>query len=309
MKKLLFILFLGILSLNTTVMADLFGNSSEKIEALNHRVDSLNSMISSLKKEMGNKDLRIADLENTVSTLEKNNQELQAKVTEIGNTVNASIAQLNEQLDTKIKTTEAGVETNKKAADSIKTLLSIVITGLVLVLSLAAILYGVLRKRIGKGTSEIESIRSENKKLEEQTVQLDNRLAELLERQLKTDQNLQNISQKPEDAPDHSLAISVANEMARIEQNLSFMDPKTKGVSQLRNRAVAIAASLKDKGYEIPNLIGVEYKEGDNMEVVMEEDDTIEPDKMIIRRVNRPCVLYKGKMIQCAKVVVAYKPE
>ncbi len=108
---------------------------------------------------------------------------------------------------------------------------------------------------------------------------------------------------------DHSLALTVANELTRITQNLSYMDTKTRGLSQLQHRATAIATALEEKGYEIPSLVGTEYREGDNMEVVMEEDEMIEDRRMIIRRVTRPCVLYKGRMIQCAKAVVAYNPQ
>ena len=310
MKKIITFFFLGVLSMSIVAKAELFGNSSQKIEALTSRIDSLSQTVSYLKTELGNKDVRIHNLETIVKGLQSEKDNLQKEVSETKSSINTAITQLNNQLGNKIETAEASIETNKKATDSsIKRILSILVSGLAVLLAIAGFIYWVLRKRIGKGSDDIKTIKDENKKLEEQSVVLDTKLAELLERQLKTDQNLQSISLSSIAEADHTLALSVANEMSRIEQNLSFMDPKTKGVSQLRNRAAAIAATLKDKGYEIPNLIGSEYKEGDNMDVVMEEDEDLEPGKMIIRRVNRPCVLFKGKMIQCAKAVVAYNPE
>lgn len=264
-----------------------------------------------LTEELGNKDTRIRILEDDTKKLQNDIQTMKESVMSIadqlsrtGITIDTKVQNAKDELTTQVKNSREAVD------NSISNVILYSAIGILSVLLIAALAYWLLRKSIGKGTDDIAQIKTANQKLEEQSLALDTRLAEVLARQLETDENVKMIStQKVETEPDHTLILSIANEMVRIEQNLAFMDPATKGVSQLRNRANAIAATLKSKGYEIPNLIGQQYKEGDNMEVVMEEDEDMELGIMIIRRVTRPCVLYKDKMIQSAKAVVAYNPE
>ena len=134
--------------------------------------------------------------------------------------------------------------------------------------------------------------------MQEESVKLDSKLVELLDKQL--------IQPHDNVEEDHKLVLSIATEVARIEQNLAFMDPKTKGVSNLKNRASAIKTTLQSRGYDIPTLIGETYHEGDNMKPTMELDEELPVGTQIIRRVMKPMVLFKGKLIQAAEVVVAY---
>lgn len=279
------------------------------------RIDSLQNELTFLRKEMGSKDQRIKKLEEKVNKLEKDNSNLIELLSKTDSKFGEQIANVISKTETIIDSTKTELNTtleaNKQEADTSIGKVSIFgAVGIAFVLLLSALLFWLLRKRIGKGDGDLQVVKDANQKLTEQSVALDNRLVEMLERQLATDERVKAISAQPKASEvDHSLILSIANELTRIEQNLAFMDPATKGVSQLRNRAKAIAESLAAKGYEVVNLIGTEYKEGDNMEVVMEEDEDMEPGKMIIRRVNRPCVMYKDKMIQSPKVVVAYNPE
>lgn len=167
-----------------------------------------------------------------------------------------------------------------------------------------------LRRRLSRSTEISETIRSAHTKLQEQALELDLRLTELYQRQLTTETTIDTVRQEAAQLQkvetDHTLVLTIAGELTRIEQNLAFMDPKVRGVSQLRSRAAAIRSALAEKGYEIPVLIGTDYHEGDMMEAVMEEDESLDPGRMIIRRIIRPAVLYEGRMIQPAKAVVAY---
>ena len=84
------------------------------------------------------------------------------------------------------------------------------------------------------------------------------------------------------------------------------MDEKVKGVSQLKNRAKAILTTLNSKQYDIPDLLGREYHEGDNVIATMELNDNMEIGKNRIKRVIKPQVSYNGRLIQAAEVVVEY---
>lgn len=228
---------------------------------------------------------------------------LAARVDDINSTLNAAIGKVNETLGTEIQTTKSEVTTRTGS------LLTYGIIAAIVLLLLVVAAYLILRKRIGDGSVDLDSVKEANRQLQEQSVSLDNKLTEVLQQQLAMADTLKKATVNSSSEPDHSLELSIANELARIEQNLAFMDPKTKGVSQLKNRAAAISEALKKKGYEIEPMLGKEYKDGMNVEATMEEDDTLEPGKQIIRRVSRPAVLYKGSMIQPAQVVVAFNPE
>lgn len=84
------------------------------------------------------------------------------------------------------------------------------------------------------------------------------------------------------------------------------MDPTVKGVSQLKNRAKAIWTTLNSKQYEIPDLIGKVYHEGDNIIATMELNEDLEEGTNRIKRVIKPQVSYNGKLIQTAEIVVEY---
>lgn len=66
---------------------------------------------------------------------------------------------------------------------------------------------------------------------------------------------------------------------------------------------------LKEKGYELIDLVGQPYVEG--MNVIVEDaevDETLPPGKSIISYVRSPQVNKDGKMIQAAKVVIKVSP-
>ena len=224
--------------------------------------------------------------------------EMQRKHTEdlnmLANKVGADLSETNKNLQ----------NSTNNLSDSINHRTWMAVCGILIALALLGAVYYILRKKILSGSSSIDKIRSAQESLEtaqkamqEESIKLDNKLVELLEKQL---------NQSPEPKQDHSFVLDIANEIARIEQNLSFMDSKVKGVSNLKNRASAINDRLKSKGYEIPKLVGEKYTDGNNMKPTMELDEDLPVGTQIIRRVLKPMVLYKGEMIQAAEVVVAY---
>lgn len=267
-------------------------------------VQMLRKQYSSQKNDL---EKRYKDMRREINKLQMENRYLKSRL----DSLNAAIIEVGDTLGIKLRNTNNIVTVNKASVDEdLHELLLYGGCGLTLPLLIALGVYFILHKRIGKGTLDIAAIKETNKKLTEQSVALDNKITEVLEKQLKADKRVPGSSDnKTNKEVDHSLVLSIANEIMRIEQNLAFMDLKTKGVSQLRNRVAAISALLTSKGYEVPNLIGTEFKDGMNYEAVMEEDENMESGIMKIKRVTRPCVMYQGKMIQSAKVVVAYNPE
>lgn len=287
----------GLLFVLLFVSIAVYGNSNDslKIITLQREVSSMKTTVSRLQQENGKirglYQKQKSDFDSLLLCQKQQTEDLQALAEKMG--VGLS-------------------ETNKSIQSSTNSLSSIINTrtwlavcGILIAIALLGVVYYILRKRIISGSSAVEKIKSAQESLEsahkamqEESVKLDSKLVELLDKQL--------IQPHDNVEEDHKLVLSIATEVARIEQNLAFMDPKTKGVSNLKNRASAIKTTLQSRGYDIPTLIGETYHEGDNMKPTMELDEELPVGTQIIRRVMKPMVLFKGKLIQAAEVVVAY---
>ena len=269
-------------------------SDSLKIVSLQREVSNMKISVSRLQQE----NTKMRSLYQLQKTYLDSLLEMQRKHSEdlnmLANKVGADLSETNKNLQ----------NSTNNLSDSINHRTWMAVCGILIALALLGAVYYILRKKILSGSSSIDKIRSAQESLEtaqkamqEESIKLDNKLVELLEKQL---------NQSPEPKQDHSFVLDIANEIARIEQNLAFMDTKVKGVSNLKNRASAINDRLKSKGYEIPKLVGEEYTDGNNMKPTMELDEDLPVGTQIIRRVLKPMVLYKGEMIQAAEVVVAY---
>ncbi len=104
----------------------------------------------------------------------------------------------------------------------------------------------------------------------------------------------------------HDVIFSIINDITRMQQNIDFMDDSVKGVSQLKNRIKSIYATLNSNQYDIPDLVGHSYHEGDNMIGTLELNPELPPSTNRIKRVLKPQVSYQGKLIQAAEVIIEY---
>lgn len=104
----------------------------------------------------------------------------------------------------------------------------------------------------------------------------------------------------------HSIVLSIIDDLVRMQQNLDFMDDSTKGVSQLKNRIKSIFLTLSSHQYDIPDLIGRTYHEGDNIIGSLELNPDLPLGTNRIKRVLRPQVSFQGKLIQAAEVIIEY---
>ena len=105
--------------------------------------------------------------------------------------------------------------------------------------------------------------------------------------------------------PDHGLALKVADEINRMENNLSRMDSTVKGHKQLTKSIERVRINMKANGYELVALLGKPYDAGLLLEADFVEDESLAPGETMITRVNRPEIRYNGKMIQSAKIQVS----
>ena len=181
--------------------------------------------------------------------------------------------------------------------------------GMVVLLLLVAI-FGVayrLVKRIKLGSTSIDEVRKAQDalqvaqgKMQEESVKLDDKLLELFDRQ---------IANAPKNEgngkTDHSLALKVADEIVRIELNMSRMDSSIKGYKQLAKAVERIKNNFKANGYEIVDMLGKPYNEGMKVIANFVVDEDLEEGKQIITGITKPQINYNGQMIQAAQITVS----
>lgn len=177
---------------------------------------------------------------------------------------------------------------------------------IVIILSLT--IYYLLIRRIQKSKLSVEDkIANTRKLLEEEAVKLDGKLVELLETQLKIidDERQQSISGLQNEEADHSLALKVADEVTRIQNNLGRMDSNIKGLKQLSGAVKRIQDNFAAKGYEIVDMLGNNYNDGLKITPSFMPSDELEAGQQIITRIIKPQVNFEGVMIQSAQVEVS----
>lgn len=104
---------------------------------------------------------------------------------------------------------------------------------------------------------------------------------------------------------DHSLATKIADEITRIEINLSRMDSSVRGYKQIAKSIERIRNNYRSNGYELVELLNKPYDEGMKMNADFVIDESLPPGMRIITSVSKPQINYNGVMIQKATVTVS----
>jgi len=234
------------------------------------------------------------DQNNTIDSL--------SKIIQINST---NIKKTADELGVKIEKTN--ITTNQSITDLNKTVSQNTLYWIIAILVVALfvlLVFVLLRNQIFKQRTDIDSnLQDTRNVLEEEGVKLDNKLVEVLETQLKI---INNSNSGTEKEADHTLALKVADEIVRIEKNISKMDSATKGIKPLVKGIERIKDNFKANGYEMVQLLEKEYDNGMNIDVInFIDDDNLPSGKKIITRIIKPQVNYKDVLIQRAQVDVS----
>lgn len=204
----------------------------------------------------------------------------------------------------KIQETNTTLASNRSIMES-RTLWGGIIAAVILLISLAISYY--LTKRIKQGTSSINEVRkaqdalqTAHLKMQEEAVKLDSRMIELFEKQMAFSSITATGTQI-----DHSLALKVADEIVRIEMNLSRMDTSIKGYKQLTKAVQRIKDNFNANGYEIVDMLGKPYNAGMKVVANFVADDSLASGLQIITSIIKPQINYNGQMIQAAQITVS----
>ena len=301
MKKTLFI---PILLCATSIFAQEQSSDSVTVfqDSVKQEIDVMQQQLNSLQTVVNEQMNIVATLSDKVKNQEKQIDTLKLVTEE-------HIQTIKNDLDAKIERTEttAGDRISKLDKDVSKNRLYWII-GILVTFLLGVIVYWLLRKRILNSKTDVESqIKNTKTALEEESIKLDSKLAEVLETQLKLKQaEKQIVTASANKEIDHSLALKVADEMVRMQKNISKMNDDTKGIKPLVKGIERIQENFASNGYEMVNLLNKEYDERMNIDVInFITDENLSEGKKVITAVIKPQVNYNGVLIQRAQVDVS----
>ncbi|MDR0371743.1 MAG: hypothetical protein LBH80_07845 [Prevotellaceae bacterium] len=256
-----------------------------EMQSLRSKTSRLESEVTSLKAQLKKANEIIDGLKQTTQALEQSTEQN-----------NKAIRETADRLGVKISTTEETANRRISKVGS-NTILYIIIVFL-LAIVLLGLVYWFLSKRQRETKEELEKdVLGNFGKVVDELIQKIN------------EQPIPDSEIKPEKI-DHSFFLKSAREIIVIERNLSLMDDKTKGKKQLERSLESLKDNLLAHGYKITPLLGKQFNEG--MKVIVIEsilDENMEPGDEIICKIIEPQVLYEGKMIQAAQVVLKVGPQ
>ena len=270
----------------------------QEIVSLNQKLSIQQVVINQQKTELAKLSATIENQVNQIDSLEiatsQNVQNIQKIVDDLG----TKIQQTETTAKDSISKLDKDVNTNR--------LYWIIAT--LATLLLGGVLYWLLGKRIATSKTDVETqIKNTKTALEEESIKLDSKLVEVLDTQLKLKQEeKQVVSSNSTSEIDHSLALKVADEIVRMQKNISKMDDETKGLKPLVKGIERIQANFASNGYEMVNLLNKDYDERMNIDVInFITDENLTEGRKIIKSVIKPQVNYNGVLIQRAQVDVS----
>lgn len=282
---------------------------AEQMTNIEEQVETLVAMQHSVKNEIRNIEQDVNSIKDSIQLLRSHHIYSQHALDSLAFVTKAmdSVQLTNKRVfNQQIETVNNNVTSSKNDITN-RTIWGEVFVVLILIL-ICGLVWLFIRK-MREGNSTIDEVRKAQEllqnaqtKLQEDSIKLDNKLLEIAQRQLNDEKKQPVVANA---APDHSLALKVADEIARIEMNMSRMDPAVKGFKQLKKAVERMKDNFKANGYEIADMLGRPYNEGMRVNPDFVIDETLQPGERIITGVTKPQVLYNGELIQKATIKVS----
>ena len=260
-------------------------------------ISSLEGRIKDLEKKQTQQSGALGSLSNKVIEIDTEVGTLRDGLSGTNSNLDSAKSSLEGQIQETKTTAENEAQTVKKGLKS-----TMVIGGILafVLLCIAILLHLLQKKRLQNSLMSIEDAHKAQDSLQVESVNLDNKILQIIDSQLKIQK-----MQPEQKEPDHSLALKVADEIVRIETNLSRMDASVKGYKQLAASVRRIKDNFSANGYEFVDMLGKEYNEGMKVIANFVPDDTLEEGKQIITGIIKPQINYNGVMIQAAQITVS----
>lgn len=270
----------------------------QEISVLKQKLNNQQSVINQYKSELSTLSVKTENQEKQIDSLTLRTDENVQNIQTIANDLGTKIQLTETTAKDSISKLDKDVSTNR---------LYWIIATLATVL-LGGVIYWLLGKRIANSKTDVETqIKNTKTALEEESIKLDSKLIEVLDTQLKLKQEeKQIIPNSSNNEIDHSLALKVADEIVRMQKNISKMDDETKGLKPLVKGIERIQANFASNGYEMVNLLNKDYDERMNIDVInFITDENLTEGRKVITAVIKPQVNYNDVLIQRAQVDVS----
>jgi len=286
-------------------------NLNQKVSLLESKIETIrsaNSKILQEHKSLKNSQFALKnDNKKLNSSFETYKQNTETEIDSLQQVINANTANIKKTADELgVKIEDTHKFTNQSIIDINKTVSQNTLYWIIAILVVALLVllvFVLLRKQIFKQKTDLDSnLQDTQKVLEEEGVKLDNKLIEVLETQLKI---INSNNSGTEKEADHTLALKVADEIIRIQKNLTRMDEKTKGLKQLTASVKRIQDNFASNGYEIVEMLGKAFNDGMKVSANFVPDEDLEAGQQTITRIIKPQVNYKGVMIQSGQIEVS----
>lgn len=287
----------------TSIMAQ--EQKTDKVAELQRQMYQQKQEVSTLKNKLKEQENTIYQAKKYFESQAQNSKKQIDSLQNLVQTNSQNIETMATDLGTKIQQTENSTKESITQIDqNVNQNRMFWLGGLLATIGLGGLIYWLLGRKIKTSQTDVESqIKKTQKHLEEEAIKLDNKLVEVLESQLKLKQEEK--AQTSTTDIDHSLALKVADEIIRIQKNVSQMDSNIKGLKQLTASVKRIQDNFASNGYELVEMLGKEYNEGMKAVPNFIPNEDLEKGQQIITRIIKPQVNYKGEMIQSAQIEVS----
>ena len=271
------ILIIGVIAIFSTVSVAQTKNDSIQqlqrqivnLENLNSRLSTrVNAANSNIKKLEG----RLSSTVDSVDVLKKELALTNNNLKAVANKLELQMQQLSDKSNSDFLVLSKRVSNNNLYW----------ILAIVAIVLFPTILFGWLRSRLTVVKTELsDQIKNTSEAIREDILKLDNQVFWSLDFQ----KNLRKTEQNESEDIDHSLALKVADEIIRIQRNLSSMDPEIKGLKQLEFAVDRIQDNFKENGYEMVELLNKPYDQGMKVSAKFKSDNTLKQGEQIITRI------------------------
>lgn len=280
---------------------------TDKVAELQRQMYQQKQEVSTLKNKLKEQENAIYQAKKYFESQSQNSKKQIDSLQNLVQTNSQNIETMAIDLGTKIQQTENSTKESITQIDqNVNQNRMFWLGGLLATIGLGGLIYWLLGRKIKTSQTDVESqIKKTQKHLEEEAIKLDNKLVEVLESQLKLKQEEKTQTSTSSTDIDHSLALKVADEIIRIQKNVSQMDSNIKGLKQLTASVKRIQDNFASNGYELVEMLGKEYNEGMKAVPNFIPNEDLEKGQQIITRIIKPQVNYKGEMIQSAQIEVS----
>lgn len=280
---------------------------TDKVAELQRQMYQQKQEVSTLKNKLKEQENTIYQAKKYFESQAQNSKKQIDSLQNLVQTNSQNIETMAIDLGTKIQQTENSTKESITQIDqNVNQNRMFWLGGLLATIGLGGLIYWLLGRKIKTSQTDVESqIKKTQKHLEEEAIKLDNKLVEVLESQLKLKQEEKTQTSTSSTDIDHSLALKVADEIIRIQKNVSQMDSNIKGLKQLTASVKRIQDNFASNGYELVEMLGKEYNEGMKAVPNFIPNEDLEKGQQIITRIIKPQVNYKGEMIQSAQIEVS----